>query len=369
MVEIILGIIGIIMFVCYMLYTSETKEEIKSLEKAVDNWKNLYYEEKRRPHPSLEPVDNTNTDKNELYDLREKNYRLQTILNTKERTIAKLIREQNIDNFSKSPGNMIYLSIDEVVIQKNFYDELLQYKKFYDDNKSNTTKLDLSREIYLLLLENNSKIYLFTNNIVAMYRNYYDELTQYKQLHNKTITQSNDNTWKDKYEELNRKYIKTHDEVIYLRRAYDKQNAQIVLLQQKNTDLKKKLSNRYTKDDILSIKRWEDFEKFVATRFKEQGYKTTLTSATNDGGKDIIIEKNGIKTYIECKYWQTGHSIGRELIQKLAGAAMMDGVKNAIFITTSSYHSNAYEAARALNSNGFNIQLWDTDKLLKFINS
>ena len=126
---------------------------------------------------------------------------------------------------------------------------------------------------------------------------------------------------------------------------------------------------KYTKKDIENIKDWRLFEKFISGCFKERGYKTTLTSATNDGGKDIIVEKNGIKTYIECKYWQTGHSIGRELIQKLAGAAMMDGVKNAIFITTSSYHSNAYDAARKLKSNGFNIQLWDTDKLLKFINS
>lgn len=126
---------------------------------------------------------------------------------------------------------------------------------------------------------------------------------------------------------------------------------------------------RYTKEDIKNINDWRMFEKFISGCFKEHGYKATLTSATNDGGKDIIVEKNGVKTYIECKYWQTGHSIGRELIQKLAGAAMMDGVKNAIFITTSSYHSNAYDAARALNSNGFNIQLWDTDKLLKFINN
>lgn len=126
---------------------------------------------------------------------------------------------------------------------------------------------------------------------------------------------------------------------------------------------------KYTKNDIKNINDWRMFEKFISDCFKEHGYKTTLTSATNDGGKDIIVEKNGVKTYIECKYWQTGHSIGRELIQKLAGAAMMDGVKNAIFITTSSYHSNAYDAARALNSNGFNIQLWDTNKLLEFINS
>lgn len=130
-----------------------------------------------------------------------------------------------------------------------------------------------------------------------------------------------------------------------------------------------KARTKYTRNDIKNINDWRMFEKFISGCFKEQGYKTTLTSATNDGGKDIIVEKNGVKTYIECKYWQTGHSIGRELIQKLAGAAMMDGVKNAIFITTSSYHSNAYDAARALNSNGFNIQLWDIDKLLKFINN
>ncbi|WP_304154796.1 restriction endonuclease [Megamonas hypermegale] len=148
------------------------------------------------------------------------------------------------------------------------------------------------------------------------------------------------------------------------------QAEQFILSQQnKFIQSNKRASQKYKRKDVDNIKDWRVFEQFIYRRFKEHGYKTTLTSATNDGGKDIIVEKNGVKTYIECKYWQTGHSIGRELIQKLAGAAMMDGVKNAIFITTSSYHSNAYDAARKLKSNGFNIQLWDTDKLLKFINN
>ncbi|WP_373243772.1 restriction endonuclease [Megamonas funiformis] len=75
-----------------------------------------------------------------------------------------------------------------------------------------------------------------------------------------------------------------------------------------------------------------------------------------------------MKTYIECKYWNSNKTIGREEIQKLAGAAMMDGVKNAIFITTSTYNENALETARALNKNGFNINLWTTKDLLAFIN-
>lgn len=136
-----------------------------------------------------------------------------------------------------------------------------------------------------------------------------------------------------------------------------------------NIKSKNELYKKYDKKDIDNINDWRLFEKFVSGCFKEQGYNTILTSSTNDGGKDIIVEKNGIKFYIECKYWKTEHTIGREQIQKLAGAAMMDGVKNAIFITTSNYNTNALEAAKALNRNGFNIELWNTDRLLKFINN
>lgn len=136
-----------------------------------------------------------------------------------------------------------------------------------------------------------------------------------------------------------------------------------------NIKSKNELYKKYDKKDIDNINDWRLFEKFVSGCFEEQGYNTILTSSTNDGGKDIIVEKNGIKFYIECKYWKAEHTIGREQIQKLAGAAMMDGVKNAIFITTSNYNTNALEAARALNRNGFNIELWNTDRLLKFINN
>lgn len=183
------------------------------------------------------------------------------------------------------------------------------------------------------------------------------------------------NIWKNKYEELNKKYIKTHDEVIYLRRAYDKEHAKLISLEneleishKKIIELQKNNMQRYRKEDIDNINDWRKFEQFVAKQFKRKNFKVILTPRTNDGGKDIIINKNGIKTYVECKYWNSNKSIGREEIQKLAGAAMMDGVKNAIFITTSTYNENAFETAKALNKNGFNIKLWTTNDLLVFIN-
>lgn len=133
-------------------------------------------------------------------------------------------------------------------------------------------------------------------------------------------------------------------------------------------DLTTNRSVKYTSKDIENIVDWRIFEQFVAGQFKIKNFKVILTPRTNDGGKDIIIEKDGIKTYIECKYWNSNKSIGREEIQKLAGATMMDGVKNALFITTSTYNENAIEAAKALNKNGFNINLWTTNDLLAFIN-
>lgn len=191
----------------------------------------------------------------------------------------------------------------------------------------------------------------------------------------KSLNEDNSNTWKNKYEELNKKYIQTHDEVIYLRRTYDKEHAKLISLEneleiahKKIIELQKNNLQKYRKEDIENINDWRKFEQFIAKQFKIKNFKVILTPRTNDGGKDIIIEKNDIKTYIECKYWNSNKTIGREEIQKLAGAAMMDGVKNAIFITTSTYNENAFETARALNKNGFNINLWTTKDLLAFIN-
>lgn len=190
-----------------------------------------------------------------------------------------------------------------------------------------------------------------------------------------SLNEDNSNTWKNKYEELNKKYIQTHDEVIYLRRAYDKEHIKLISLEneleiahKKIIELQKNNLQKYRKEDIENINDWRKFEQFISKQFKIKNFKVILTPQTNDGGKDIIIEKNSIKTYIECKYWNSNKTIGREEIQKLAGAAMMDGVKNAIFITTSTYNENALEIARALNKNGFNINLWTTKDLLAFIN-
>lgn len=142
-------------------------------------------------------------------------------------------------------------------------------------------------------------------------------------------------------------------------------------LQQQNNNkpINSYRSPLYTLKDIDNLKSWYDFEIFVAKIFKQNGYYVYHTQKTNDGGKDIIVEKNNTRIYIECKYWNSHHAVGREAIQKLVGAAIMDGVQNAIFITTSGYNQNAITAANMINrQSSFKIELWGKQKLIDFAN-
>lgn len=109
---------------------------------------------------------------------------------------------------------------------------------------------------------------------------------------------------------------------------------------------------------------WRDFELFVAKVLTWNDYNTIVTPPSNDEGKDIVAKKNNVTFYIECKHWK--NQIGREHLEKLIGAAARDGIRNIIFVTTSSYHTNAKSYASDLNLQGlFHLQLLDTNDLLR----
>lgn len=85
------------------------------------------------------------------------------------------------------------------------------------------------------------------------------------------------------------------------------------------------------------------FEEYMANLFREYGYEVEQTPPTNDGGKDIILQYDGRKYYVECKHFADG-SVGREIIQKLVGAGIVDGdVDGFVVATTSYYNDNAID--------------------------
>ena len=101
------------------------------------------------------------------------------------------------------------------------------------------------------------------------------------------------------------------------------------------------------------------FEEYMANLFRECGYEVTQTPPTNDGGKDLILQYDGRKYYVECKHFTEG-AVGREIIQKLVGAGIVDGdVDGFIVATTSYYNDNAIACMEKSNVPLFLLDLED----------
>jgi len=80
------------------------------------------------------------------------------------------------------------------------------------------------------------------------------------------------------------------------------------------------------------------FENYTAEVFKSAGYEdVTVTQASNDGGKDLIMYKNEKKYVAEVKLYHPACKISRERIQKLHSAMLDCEADRAVFVTTSDF--------------------------------
>lgn len=93
------------------------------------------------------------------------------------------------------------------------------------------------------------------------------------------------------------------------------------------------------------------------------GYKTKVTSPTNDRGKDIIMWKNNTKYVVEVKLYAIKYKVGRPKIQKLHSAMIDSDADVAIYVTTSDYTEPAKKYAEK-----FKIKLINGQHLVKKIN-
>jgi HJR/Mrr/RecB family endonuclease len=130
---------------------------------------------------------------------------------------------------------------------------------------------------------------------------------------------------------------------------------------------KRSLAKRYSTIGQL-IKEYEmnptDFEHYIANLYSFLGYKTKVTPAVNDRGKDIEMWKDNMKYVVEVKLYSSQNKIGREKIQKLHSAMIDSNADKAIFVTTSDFATTAIEYA---NKHG--IELVNSNKLVSIINA
>lgn len=174
-----------------------------------------------------------------------------------------------------------------------------------------------------------------------------------KEVELKKIIEFHEITKKRKIEEEKRFKLNEQKKIDKIKETYN-QNRNVI----KNilkTNEKSKLNY------LLKLNPYE-FEKVVANMFELDGYKTKVTSKSNDGGKDIIMHKNNKLYLVECKRYNRDNKIGREALQKFFAAIYEEKAEGGFFITTSDYTSTAYDYPKAINNK---IKLINGEKLSK----
>ena len=90
---------------------------------------------------------------------------------------------------------------------------------------------------------------------------------------------------------------------------------------------------------------WFQFEKLVALVYRRLGYTVTRRGGANpDGGIDLIIEKDGQRSAVQCKQWKTWN-VGVKAVREFLGALTDAGIQNGVFITLCGYSGDAKQLA------------------------
>lgn len=105
-----------------------------------------------------------------------------------------------------------------------------------------------------------------------------------------------------------------------------------------------------------------EFEEFIAELFQRMGYRSEAVGRSHDGGIDVVIEKNGIKNYIQCKKFITS-TVSVGAVRDFYGA-LADHLTNGkgYFITTNKF---TLEAERFAEDKP--IELVDGFKLVHYV--
>jgi restriction system protein len=96
--------------------------------------------------------------------------------------------------------------------------------------------------------------------------------------------------------------------------------------------------------DIRSMS-WKQFESITAEMFRQQGYFATETTEGPDNGVDLVLRKDGEKTYVQCKHWKA-NTVGVEKVRELLGSMAAGGAQAGIFVASGDYTQPAKDFAR-----------------------
>lgn len=109
---------------------------------------------------------------------------------------------------------------------------------------------------------------------------------------------------------------------------------QIMYQEQKRKELEK-IKQQNTLNQIKQMD-YREFERFVKQLFEWMGYQAKLTPIAMDGGKDIILNKNGEKAIVECKRYNKP-KVTRPDVQKFHSALIDCRAVKGYYVTTGEF--------------------------------
>lgn len=87
----------------------------------------------------------------------------------------------------------------------------------------------------------------------------------------------------------------------------------------------------------------EQFEEFLATYYRANGYRVRLTKTTGDFGADLILKKKGETTVVQAKRYK--NAVGIEAVQQIIGGKAYYHADKMVVATNSYYTKAAKELA------------------------
>jgi restriction system protein len=107
---------------------------------------------------------------------------------------------------------------------------------------------------------------------------------------------------------------------------------------------------------------WRAFELLAGEAFRRQGYVVDETGQGGaDGGKDLVLRKDGLKTIVQCKQWRS-QRVGVQVVREMFGILMDEGADAVKIVALGGFTPDA-----ALFARGKPIELVDGRALLSTV--
>lgn len=257
----------------------------------------------------------------------------------------------HIQNLIKE-GNDIRESIDHRDYHlgdnyKNNIDIILKKKQEYESfNKKGTVSKLLTKA---LINENNKDMYA---NIEPLNIHERWSLCMYYKF------MSGENDVLEKLKHLKRKYFEEFvDHEFELLIKLGKNFSE---LNKRESELRENATMGFikTNEKLLELDPIE-FEHHVATFFEKKGYSANVTTASNDGGIDIILKDDSNRRYaVQCKRYSK--TVSSSDMRTFLGTLVYNRIKKGFFVTTGNFSTNAIKIASE-----HNIELYDGERISK----